>query len=109
MSIPVTIAQLPDAMSAHIGWCYLLSVTEQGHPRVVAVTTTWSADGVSLRVQVGKGTATNLGSRPTLTLVWPPLDPAGMSLIVDGVAVVNDLTVTIQPTSAVLHRSAMTP
>lgn len=107
MSIPVTIAQLPDAINTQIGWCYLLSVSEQGHPRVVATTTTWSADGLSLNVHVGQGTAANIGARPAVTLVWAPLDPSGMSLIVDGVGVVKDLAVTIQPTSGVMHRSAI--
>ena len=44
-----------------------------------------------------------------MTLVFPPADADGFSLLVDGAATVDGSTVTIAPTKAILHRPAPGP
>jgi len=56
---------------------------------------------------VGNSTRRNAGAHPAVTLVWPPRDPGGYSLIVDGRAAVAGDGVTVDPTGAVLHRPAV--
>jgi hypothetical protein len=107
MSVPVEIGELPAAILAQTPWCYLLTVSDQGSPRAVAVAPVWSPDGRSLQLEVGRRTAANVATRPNVSLVWPPSTPAGMSLIVDGQAVADALQLSIQPTTAVMHRSAV--
>ncbi len=41
-----------------------------------------------------------------ITLCYPPLDLTGFSLVIDGEATVDDDTITVRPTAAVLHRPA---
>ena len=105
MSVSV---KLPDLRSAtdDYGWAYLLTSGDD-RPHVVAVTPVW--DGEELRFTVGRGSARNAGARPAVTLCYPPLEPGGYSLIVDGdAAVVGDdaPSIRLTPTGAVLHRPA---
>ena len=44
-----------------------------------------------------------------MTLVWPPTEPGGFSLLVDGAATVDGETITVAPTKAMLHRPAPGP
>lgn len=108
MSIAVALEDIPQAIAGQIGWCYLLTVSDDGQARVLAVAPDIHDDG-TLRFEAGRGTAANAASRPTVTLVYPPVDPTSMSLIVDGDAVVDGSTITIAPTWAVMHRSAIPP
>jgi len=63
---------------------------------------------------IGGHTRKNLADRRDVTLLWPPPQPGGYSLIVDGTAEVtaddpaNDETarVAVVPTRALLHREA---
>jgi hypothetical protein len=105
MSVSV---KLPDLRSAtdDFGWAYLLSSGDD-RPHVVAVTPTW--DGEELCFPVGRSSARNAVARPSVTLCYPPLDPGGYSLIVDGNAAVegdDPASVRFTPTAAVLHRPA---
>ena len=103
VSIAVDLDDLP-AKTAEFRWAYLLTVRDDQRPHVVAVTPAWQGD--SLTVTVGRGTAANAVARPTITLCYPPPELSGFSLVVDGEATVDDDTITIRPTSAVLHRAA---
>lgn len=88
-------------------FAYLITVSAHGgihtsvvHPSVDAAAIT--VPGVSDRVR------RNAGANPTVSLVWPPVESGGHSLIVDGQAGVGaDLTVDV--TRAVLHRPASDP
>jgi hypothetical protein len=104
MSIAVTLDELPGLL-AEFSWGYLLTVADDGRPRVRAVPTVW--DGVALVCRTGDGARGNVGPRPNVTMVFPPADHVGMSLIVDADAVALDDGVRLTPTSAVLHRSAL--
>ena len=108
MSIAVTIDDLPAAIDAQIGWCYLLNVGDDGAPRVLAIVPEWSMGG-TLRAEVGARTAANVAARSRITLVYPPASAAGLSLIIDGEATVDGTTVAFLPVTAVMHRSAIAP
>jgi hypothetical protein len=103
MSVQVGLDELRDKI-AEYGWAYLLTVRDDARPQVVAVSPSW-ADG-SLTMAVGRGSAHNATARSSISLCYPPVDPTGFSLIVDGIATVEDESVTLAPTSAVLHRPA---
>jgi hypothetical protein len=62
---------------------------------------------------IGGRTRKNVESRSAVTLLWPPREPDGYSLIVDGQAEVTDVTnsddtaaLRVVPTRALLHRNA---
>jgi hypothetical protein len=63
---------------------------------------------------IGGRTRKNVESRSAVTLLWPPSEPDGYSLIVDGRAEVADVTdpddgtaaLRVVPTRALLHRNA---
>ena len=106
MSIAVEIDDLPAAIEQQIGWCYLLSVTDEGQARVIAIEPQWAVGGV-LQSEVGGRTAGNVRARPEITLVFPPAAADGYSLIVDGTAAVDGNVVSFEPFTAVLHRPAI--
>lgn len=104
MSIPVAIDDLVEATGER-GWAYFLTVRDDLRPHVVAVTPTW--DGDLLTIEVGRGTSRNAAARPVVSLCYPPTEPDGYSLIVDGRAdVPGEGIVRFSPTGAVLHRPA---
>jgi hypothetical protein len=60
---------------------------------------------------IGGRTRENLAHRSDVTLLWPPSEPGGYSLIVDGRAEVTDsddesVRLGVVPTRALLHREA---
>lgn len=62
---------------------------------------------------IGVRTRRNVESRSAVTLLWPPREPDGYSLIIDGRAEVADPTdsgdtvaLRVVPTRALLHRNA---
>ena len=110
MSVAVTIQQLPTAIAAQIGWCYLLTTSDLALPRILAIAPTWDTDGATLLASVSAGTAASVTARPTVTLLYPPAQPTGMSLIVDGTATIEPSddgpALRFTPVTAVLHRPA---
>lgn len=52
----------------------------------------------------------NTGQRPKVSLVWPPSEPGGYSLIVDGAAELEGENLRVIPSRAIQHRpEALTP
>jgi len=103
VSIPVALGDLAGALERFASG-YLLTTTDGG---VKVVTVDPVLDGGGLRaVAPGNGTLRNLAANPAITLVFPPLQPHGHSLLVDGTATVEGDDVVIVPGSAVLHRPA---
>lgn len=93
---------------ADFRFAYLLTIGDDARPHVTAVSPVW--DGRHLRVgDLGRRTRANVGARPEVTLVWPPADPAGHSLIVDGTGVVEGEQLAVVVSRAVLHRAATAP
>ena len=103
MSIPVDVADLAEALQ-DFGAGYLLTTTA-GAVKVVTVEPTVT-DGVLQVAGPGKGTIANLADNPAVTLVFPPREPRGFTLLVDGTAEVAGEDVQITPATAVLHRPA---
>ena len=104
MSIVVDLDRLGEQLREH-GPGYLLSASPDG--RVKAVTVEPFLDGEVLRVPGGsRGTARNLEHTDAVTLLFPPAQPRGYSLIVDGTAVVTPDGFDVTPEHAVLHRPA---
>jgi hypothetical protein len=105
MSISVELERVRDEASQRAG-AYLLTVSEDARPHVVAVTVDW--DGESLVMGAGRSSARNATARSDVTVLWPPAESGGYSLIVDGDAEVapsdDGGQVTVRPTRAVLHR-----
>jgi hypothetical protein len=62
---------------------------------------------------IGDRTCTNVENHSAVTVLWPPSDPTGYSLIVDGWAEVTDTqgaaVLRVTPTRALLHRNAAEP
>lgn len=108
MSIPVALDELAAKAAEHGPSAYLLTVADDGRPHAVAVGLTW-VDGC-FRAEAGRRTSAHVATRPGVTLLWPPTESGGYSLIVDGEASLrqtgNGALVDVRPLSAVLHRPA---
>jgi hypothetical protein len=106
MSIPVDIEALDVEMAAR-PLCYLLTVSDDGRPHAVAVAATVEAG--RLAAEAGRRSRSNAAARPQVSLLLPPVERDGHSLIVDGTARVDGSTVSVAPLRAVLHRAATSP
>jgi len=104
MSVPVAIGDLRAALE-DFGAGYLLSSSE-GRVKAVTVEPEVADDGVLLVRDPGGGSRRNVGANPVVTLLFPPLQPRGYTLLVDGEAVVEGDDVRVTPSGAVLHRPA---
>lgn len=104
MSIPVQVADLERAR-AQYGAGYLVTVAADGAAKVVTVEPSVTGDAVVV-TGPGRGSLANAGARPAVTLVFPPAEPHGFTLLIDGTATVEGEDLRIAPTSAVLHRPA---
>ena len=101
MSVKVDIDQLADALGDY-AFAYLVTVGDDFHAHTVVVEPVL-ADGVLDVGPVGGTTSGNMAAHDNVTLVWPPSEPDGYTLIVDGRA---DSSAKIVPSRAVLHRKA---
>jgi hypothetical protein len=104
MSVKVELGELGATLAGY-GFAYLVTVGEQGRAHVLAVSPTLAAEGLVVE-GVGRHSQANAADRPEVTLVWPPAEPSGYSLLVDGSASVDGSTITVRPAKAVLHRPA---
>lgn len=105
MSIPVDPADLHQALGDFDSG-YLLS-TSSPQVKVVTVDPLAGADGTLRIAGPGRGTLRNLADNPVVTLVFPPRERHGYTLLVDGTAALDgpdDVVVTAS--AAVLHRPA---
>ncbi|RAU96964.1 pyridoxamine 5'-phosphate oxidase family protein [Mycobacterium colombiense] len=105
----VDLKALADAL---VDYPYAYLITVDDDYRVHTVTVEPRLDGANLDVGlIGGRTRNNLAQRADVTLLWPPGEPGGYSLIVDGSAEVTDASaetarLTVVPTRALLHRDA---
>ncbi len=104
MSTEVSLEQLAETLQSY-AYAYLLTVTDQQRAHAVAVTPIITGENLLLG-DVGKRTRANLAARPSISLVWPPTETDGYSLIVDGESSTDGGELTVRPTRAVLHRPA---
>jgi hypothetical protein len=103
-------AALPD-----FPFGYLISVDDDYRVHTVTVEPALRGSVLDIGL-VGGGTRKNLSRRSGVTLVWPPAEPGGYSLIVDGIAEISDANpdtdtarCVVVPTRALLHRNADSP
>ena len=102
MSIPVKIESL-EAVLQDFGVGYLLTV---GDGRTKVVTVDANLDGGVVRLPASRGSAANLASNPSASLLFPPPAPRGYALLIDGTAEADGDGIDFTPESAVLHRPA---
>jgi hypothetical protein len=105
MSVKVDLDQLAGAL-VDFAFAYLITVDDGYHAHTVAVEPVLT-DGILDVGTVGKSTRKNLAQHDGVTLVWPPCQPGGYTLIVDGRGrIADDDRLRIAPSRAVLHRKA---
>lgn len=99
------VEELPTRVPAW-GPCFLVTVSDDERPHVLSLRPTVTNDGLCF--EAGNGRAVrNAAARPLVTLVFAPTETSdGYSLVVDGVARVDEASVVVEPTNAVLHRPA---
>jgi hypothetical protein len=107
MSAHVDLDRLAEALSDY-GFAYLITVSDDYRIRAVEVDPTFSGGALDVG-PVGEHTRANVSRRGTATLVWPPREPGGYSLIVDADAQIRadgDAAdpLRLVPTRALLHR-----
>lgn len=103
MSIKVDLDELASAL-ADFSFGYLITVSADHRAHAIAVQPVL-ADGVFDVGAPGATTSRNLEQHANVTLVWPPREPGGYSLIVDGTGTLGP-SLTVTPERAVLHRPA---
>jgi hypothetical protein len=101
MSIPVEVADLPQRL-AEFDRGYLLTAKD-GLVKAVSVRAV-AQDGTLLVAAPGRGSLVNVGVNASVTLLFPPLENPGMTLLVDGTAAAEGDDLRITPASAVLHK-----
>jgi len=103
MSTPVDVADLPERL-ADFDRGYLLT-SHEGLVKAVSVRAV-PRDGSLVVAAPGGGSLRNVTANPSVTLLFPPPEPGGMTLLVDGTATAEGDDVRVAPSSAVLHRPA---
>ena len=83
MSIAVSLDRLREETQRFGATPYLLTVSDDARAHATAVTVEWQDD--ELVMGVGSRSARNAAARPEVSLLWPPFEPGGYSLISDGV------------------------
>jgi len=85
---------------------YLLTQSDDGRPHAVAVSIEWHEDCII--TITGTQSTANVAARPLISLLWPPIEAGGYSLLVDGDGHVigsgSDARISVTPTRGVLHR-----
>lgn len=104
MSIPVDVVDLARALT-DFGAGYLLTVSDHGRVKAVTVEPEL-VDGALVVSGPGRGSCANVAANPAVTLLFPPPEPRGFTLLVDGTAEVAGDDVRVVPEHAVLHRPA---
>lgn len=109
MSVKVDLDTLAEALG-EFSFAYLVTVGDDYRAHTVAVAPVLT-DGALHLGSAGNSTRRNASAHPDVTLVWPPREPGGYTLIIDGRATVDsggsiEGGLRIQPTGAVLHRPA---
>ncbi len=107
MSVPVPLDRLRAAVDDRGPGVYLLTVSDDGSPHAVHTSVRFADD--TFVAEVGRRSAANAATRPSVSLLFPIRTADDHSLIVDGTAAVDGGHVRITPTRAVLHRPAAVP
>ena len=103
MSIAVALEELPGKVTEY-PFCFLVTTGEE-RSHLLAVKPAVVEAG--LRCETGHSSRANVVRNPLVVLLFPPVEPDGFSMIVDGRGEVNGDGVVVTPTWAVLHRPAV--
>lgn len=104
MSVKVDLDQLADAL-ADFAFAYLITVGDDYRAKTVAVDPVLVDGRIDIGT-VGAGSQRNVAAHDSVTLVWPPREPCGYTLIVDGRAELAGEHLHVIAQHAVLHRPA---
>jgi hypothetical protein len=104
MSVKVDLDRLADTLADYT-FAYLITVGDDYRAHTVALVPSLVSGGLEVE-PVGMSTRRNLTAHPDVTLVWPPGQPGGYTLIVDGVGELAGEALRVTPSRAVLHRPA---
>ena len=108
MSIPVEVEALSGTVARYGPETFLLTTGADGRPHATHVIV--EIDGALLRCGIGRRTARNATEQPLVSFLWPPTEPGGYSLIVDGEIMIErageQRVGAVTATKAVLHRPA---
>jgi hypothetical protein len=98
----------PDELAATLEkfpFVYLLTVGEEPRPHIAALPAR-VVGGVVEVTGAGGRSRSGVEANELVTLLAPPYEPGGYSLIMDGTARLAGNTVLVTPSRAVLHRPA---
>lgn len=101
MSIVVDLSELREALTRHATAFLLLSGDDRPHVGEVEVS---MVDDVLVLPRPGRTARRVLPERAEVTLLLPPYEPEGYSLVVDGTARLVGDEIHVEPSHAVLHR-----
>ncbi len=104
MSVAVDLDKLADTLG-DFSYAYLVTVGDDYRAHTVAIQPVLTGDAFSIGT-VGNSTRRNAAAHPDVTLVWPPRETGGYTLIIDGRADAVGEGLRVTPTGAVLHRPA---
>lgn len=108
MSVKVDLDTLADTLG-DFSYAYLVTVGDDFRAHTVAIQPVLTGDAFRIG-SVGNSTRRNAMAHPDVTLVWPPRETGGYTLIIDGRADTaddaDDKGLRVTPTGAVLHRPA---
>jgi hypothetical protein len=108
----VDFERLADALTGY-HYAYLVTVDDSYRVHTVDVEPELREQVIAVGL-IGGRTRRNVENRSAVTLLWPPGEPGGYSLIVDGLAQLIDApdsdddtaVLRVVPTRALLHRKA---
>jgi len=108
----VDFERLADALGGY-RFAYLVTVDDDYRVHTVTVEPELREEVLDVGL-IGGRTRRNVESRSAVTLLWPPSDPGGYSLIVDGNGEIADSDssddstagLLVVPTRSLLHRNA---
>jgi hypothetical protein len=106
VSVPVDLDKLRAESDKFGALAYLVTVGDSGAPHVVSAAVEW--EGPTIVAGAGRRTGANVGERPAVTVLWPPYEAGGYTLLVDGTGAVEGEVLRITPTKSILHRTATT-
>ena len=99
---------ISEALDEYGDTPYVLTVGDDG-PHTSHSTVSLAPDGASLTGPLSKSAAKNVGTQPAMSLFWPPREPGGYGIIMNGTAQViatdgPDPLASIALTKVVFHR-----
>ncbi len=110
MSHTVALADLEHTAQPYGSTPFLVYAGSSGSARVnhvVVESISSRGDQATVRCRgFGRGVAERVEASAPLSLLWPAMRPGDFSLIADGMGSVDERTLVIEITGAVLHRPA---